>query len=85
MIYAVIPLLGDDTKLQEKLNTLGVPVYDDEAPKVYFVKYNKTTSSLADAIGYKEDGIGTGIILQISNYSGYANKDLWAWIRTNLI
>ena len=32
-------------------------------------------------LGYNGDeGAGTGIVIPISNYFGYASKDLWEWL-----
>ncbi len=81
MIYAIVPFQrSDKEKLREKIEKLGVPVYTDEAPIAYFVSYTGTTRKLAEAIGFSGGELGTGIVIPISNYYGYAAKDLWEWM-----
>lgn len=81
MIYAIIPFQrSKKEKLRNKVETLGIPVYTDEAPTAYFVSYNGTTRELAEAIGFSNGESGTGIVIPVSNYYGYAAKDLWEWI-----
>lgn len=83
MLYAVIPLqLPDLTILSSKIKSLEIPVYESLAPSVYFVSYKGTTQELSAALGYGDDKtIGTGVVLPVSNYFGYAPKDLWEWLR----
>ena len=82
MIYAIVPFQrGDKEKIRNKVEALGCPVYTDEAPSAYFVSYNGTTRELAEAIGLSDGESGTGIVIPVSNYYGYAAKDLWEWIR----
>ena len=82
MIYAIVPFQrSDKEKLRNKVETLGCPVYTDEDPMAYFVSYNGTTRELAEAIGLSDGKLGTGIVIPVSNYYGYAAKDLWEWIR----
>ena len=81
MIYAIIPFHRSDAEgLLDKVKTLEIPVYTDEAPTTYFVSYNGTTRELAEAIGLSNGESGTGIVIPVSNYYGYAAKDLWEWI-----
>ena len=65
----------------ETLKEQGRPVYTDYAPIAYFVSYKGTTRELAEEIGFSGGESGTGIVIPISNYYGYAAKDLWEWMR----
>ena len=84
MVYVIIPLRlpeGGDSALGAKIKSLKAPFYDKHAPHVYFVSCKKTTEELTEALGYGEDdAIGSGIVVPITNYSGYANKNLWEWL-----
>ena len=85
MIYAIVPFQrSEEEKLRQKIETLkeqGRPVYTDYAPIAYFVSYKGTTRELAEEIGFSGGESGTGIVIPISNYYGYAAKDLWEWMR----
>lgn len=83
MIYAIMPFnLASEKKLRANIEKHTKAQYLDEAPKAYFVSYDGTTRELADLIGYNEKSdVGTGIVIPITNHAGYANKDLWEWIR----
>ncbi len=81
MVYVVIPFRPGPAiqQLIEALPNMGV--YIAMAPSAYFISYRGTTKELAEAIGYNGDeGAGTGIVLPVSNYFGYASKDLWEWL-----
>lgn len=81
MIFAVIPF-EPSPALQEKIRGLEVPTYDAEAPIVYFVSFKGTTRKLAEALGYNEKDEETGVVIPVSNYFGFASKDLWEWLET---
>ena len=84
MLYVVIPLrlpADDDAHLRGKIRALDVQFYGKEAPRVYFVSYDGTTTELAEALGYGDDkAVGSGVVIPITNYSGYASKNLWEWL-----
>ena len=80
MIYVIIPF-GKSEALRQRIGELGIDVCDAEAPAAYFVSYDQTTSRLSEAIGYGDDGsVGSGVVIPVSNYSGYASADLWEWL-----
>ena len=85
MIYAIVPFQrNEEEKLRQKIEAFrkrGRPVYTDYAPIAYFVSYKGTTRELAEDIGFGGGESGTGIVIPISNYYGYAAKDLWEWMR----
>ncbi len=95
MIYAVVPIDSNenqklmlDTKIKELVGNKvthdrvqWVNVYTETAPNIYFVIYHGTTKELSQEIGFGDDlNIGTGIVLQVSSYHGYAQKTLWEWL-----
>ena len=85
MIYAIVPFQrNEEEKLRQRIEALrgsGRHVYTDYAPIAYFVSYKGTTRELAEDIGFGGGESGTGIVIPISNYYGYAAKDLWEWMR----
>ncbi|MDE0316514.1 MAG: hypothetical protein OXM61_16630, partial [Candidatus Poribacteria bacterium] len=99
MVYAVVPIQpNEDQKLalEKKLRDLAVrrvdtvaltqPVvlYDEVAPSIYFMTYHGTSRDLSKEIGFGEDlGVGSGIVMGVSNYFGYSNKTLWEWLRVH--
>lgn len=82
MVYAVIPFQAGSAVAERLAAVPNAGIYYDMAPAAYFISYQQgTTKDLANAIGYDGDAeVGTGIVLPVSNYFGYAAKDLWEWI-----
>ena len=80
MIYVIIPFEQGKGFLS-KLETLDISVCDVEAPAAYFVSFNGTTRKLSEAIGYGNDeDVGSGVVIPVSNYFGYASAELWEWL-----
>ena len=80
MLYAIIPF-EPGGKLRSRIDALGIPVCDVEALAAYFVSYDGTTRTLSEAVGYGNDEeAGTGVVMRISNYFGYASTELWEWL-----
>ncbi len=81
MVYVVIPFRAGSA-IQQRLEALTHQgLYTSVAPSAYFISYLGTTKELAETIGYNGDeGAGTGIVIPVSNYFGYAPKDLWEWL-----
>lgn len=80
MIYAIIPF-EEHTVIANKIKEIGVPVCESEAPVVYFVSFGGTTRKLSTLIGFGDDDrVGTGVVLRVENYFGYASEDLWEWM-----
>lgn len=80
MLYVIIPFERGERFLP-KLEDLGIPVCDVEAPAAYFVSFNGTTRKLSEAIGYGDDvDVGSGVVIPVSNYFGYASAELWEWL-----
>ena len=80
MIYAIIPFEPGE-KLRSSIDKLGIPVCDVEAPAAHFVSYNGITRKLSEAVGFGDDkDVGTGIVIPVSTYFGYASGELWEWL-----
>lgn len=79
MLYAVIPFSPKPTFAKNLAEVKG-QVYKDYGPQVYFVSYNGTTRELARALGLDDNSAGAGVVLSVSNYWGFAAKDLWEWL-----
>ena len=83
MIYAIIPF-EQGKGFRSRIDELGLPVCDVEAPAAYFVSFNDTTRKLSEAIGYGNDeDAGTGVVIPVSNYFGYASAELWEWLEVH--
>lgn len=80
VIYAIVPFEPGE-KLRSRIAKLEIPVCDVEAPAAYFVSYDGTTRKLSEAVGFGDDeDVGTGVVIRISNYFGYASSELWEWL-----
>lgn len=76
MIYAII-LFEPSEKLRSRIDKLEIPVYAGKAPAVYFVSFKGTTNERSEVVGHGDDRqVGAGIVIPISNYSGFASRDL---------
>ena len=83
-IFAVIPLNPgpDDQYIRGKLEQLHCGYFLIEAPNVYMVAFQGTCHELTRKLGCdnKTPVPGKLLILQVTDYSGYAHKELWEWI-----
>ena len=80
VLYAIVPFEPGE-KLRSRIDALGVPVCDVEAPAAYFVWYDGTTRKLSEAVGFGNDGdVGSGVVIRVANYFGYASTELWEWL-----
>ena len=80
--YIVVPVGQVGEGLAKKVESLDAKVSANWAPGLWLVAYNGTTSDLSEAIGLGDDeSMGTAIVLPVTNYSGYAPRDLWEWLK----
>ncbi|MDD9860239.1 MAG: hypothetical protein OXU40_07310 [Nitrospira sp.] len=79
MIYVIVSFKPGE-ELRGRVEALKSPVYAGESPSVYFVSYRGTTRELSDAIGYGDAQVGSGVVMPVSSYDGYASRDLWEWM-----
>ena len=55
--------------------------YADE--RVYFARYTGTAQQLSERVGFSGgENAQAGIVMEVGQYFGYANKDLWNWLRS---
>ena len=47
------------------------------------VSFIGTTQELAREVGLKEGGGASGVVLAFNNYSGFADPNIWEWLRNN--
>ena len=82
MIYVVVPFRGRE-KIGTAIKKAKLPVYeyDGEDSHVFFVSYGGTTQDLSEKVGLKGRREASGVVLPVSNYSGFASPDLWEWLR----
>lgn len=83
-VFAIVPLNPgpDDKYIRKKLEQLQCGYFLAEAPSVYMVSYKGTCYELTKALGFdnKTETPGKLLVLQVTDYSGYAHKELWEWI-----
>jgi uncharacterized lipoprotein len=82
--YAVVLLAEDpDTNKTAKiLQELDASVYDQYASRgVYFIRYSGTARQIHERVGFGNAGRPVhGIVISVSQYYGFANKELWNWM-----
>ena len=87
-VYMVVPLGGDDLNaFRTSIQELGshTAIYDDYAPRAWFVSFDGTAKQLSDKLGFtiregNEKPI-TGVVTGIDGYYGFGSKDLWVWLK----
>jgi len=78
--FAVIPLSESALDLQKALEGIQT-VYRDYEPNVLFVQYGGTAKQLAERVGFSQQhGAKNGIVVEVVDYYGYANTNLWRWL-----
>lgn len=84
MIYAVVPFRAENS-LGRAIRECKLPFhhYDGEDSSVYFVSYSGTTQELASKIGLDGTLDASGIVLPVNNYSGFANPNIWEWLKSH--
>lgn len=50
----------------------------------WLIAYNGTARELSDDLNITKGGVGTGLVVSISNYYGIAPTDMWEWIKTRM-
>ncbi len=82
MIYAIVPFQDSNPDgVFSELKKFEIPIYDAEAPNIYFVSWTESSTKLRHLIGWNEENQnGEGIILAVSEYTGYGRLDLHEWI-----
>ena len=84
MIYAVLSL-EEDGKLPDSVKKAATAIFDDYAPRAWFVAFDGTTTELNDLLwpDDEEDSspVGNGVVLPVIRHAGYASDDLWEWLK----
>ena len=81
MIYAVVPMEEAEYDLLEIVQRIDPAAYVSYSPRIYFVRFDGTSTSLASAVGFTaETRAQEGIVIPVDNDFGYANLDLWKWM-----
>lgn len=85
MLYAVVPLAGDEPKLPDDLKGNFRHINEQYAPKAWFVTFSGTTEELTDLIwpdNSDEDDypMPVGVVIRMDRYNGLASKQLWEWL-----
>ena len=78
--FAIIPLDDNIETLRKELDNHKA-VYRDYGPRAFFVKHGGTAKELAERVGFSQQhGARAGVIVEVVNYYGFANQDLWLWL-----
>ena len=78
--FAVIPFTDDTESVGKALEGFS-STYREYGPRAFFVKHGGTAKDLAEKVGFsKQDGANTGVVVEIAEYFGYANTNLWRWL-----
>ncbi|MYH69076.1 MAG: hypothetical protein F4147_02830 [Gammaproteobacteria bacterium] len=83
MLHAIIPFKSPSSILH-RLKDADVRYFfhDEEAGSIFLVSYEGTTGELAKLVGLsKEQNTSSGVVLAFDNYAGFANPDIWEWLR----
>ena len=82
MIFLILPFQPNDV-FEDFIQKLEEPVYSlsESSVSAYLVAFRGTTQELSAKLGYDDGKAGTGLIVPVSNYYGYASKDLWEWLK----
>ena len=82
MIYVVIPFADRDTNdVLARIRDIDKGAYDSYAPRAYFLQFGGTAESLAKTLGFStHTNKISGAVLEINDYYGFANRDLWEWL-----
>ena len=85
MLYAVVPLAGDDPKLPDGLKSHVSIMNEQYAPRAWFVAFNGTTDELTDLIWPEQVDEGDhpmplGMVIRMDRYNGFASTQLWEWL-----
>ena len=84
MNYAVVPLTNGKEDIRRAIEEIDKSYYSDYAPDIYFVRFSGTARALSEKLGFgneDEDEELSGIVMLIDDYFGYANADLWTWLK----
>ena len=84
-IYAVIQLTKekDPEKILSVIRDLDSAAFVQYASEgVYFIRFNGTAKQVSEHVGFSS-GPKTGVVLGISQYHGFASRDLWNWMGTS--
>lgn len=83
-IYAVVMLVDDEKSgVGGILRAVDSSLYEHYAPKFYLVRFGGTAQQLAEKVGFNEHGKNWGVVIKIDDYYGFADRDMWTWMRPN--
>lgn len=78
----MIVLFDDAPKdLKKEVLEIDSTAYMEYAPRAYVLNFGGTAKALWERLGYlREADRPAGIVVSISDYFGFAKKDLWSWL-----
>ena len=81
MIHAVVPFRGRE-RIREAIKKAKLVFYeyDGDESHVFFVHDSTTTQDIAEQLGLRAAGGPSSIVLPVSNYTGFADPNLWEWL-----
>jgi hypothetical protein len=82
----IIVVVAEDEPAYEQLHEAIQAKYPADNYRIssstWIVATGSPIGNVAKALGISEKGEIGGILLRISNYSGFASADIWDWLRT---
>ena len=54
-----------------------------EKHPLYFLSFGGEPKDLANLLGFHDGEKKSGIVIRVSQYTGYEEKELWDWLREN--
>ena len=83
MNFAVIPLGDPGPDFLADIQRIDSSAYVVYSPKIYFVRYDGTSTSLAATLGFSNNDKRFGVVIPAKGYFGYASQDLWGWLQSD--
>lgn len=78
-IFVVIATGGDSLPLKAAVEGF-FPGFTQVAANAWLVTANGVAKDVSDKLGLTEGGTGTGVVLTVSGYYGYASNAIWEWL-----
>jgi hypothetical protein len=80
-IFAIIPT-DDYEALSEQINQDFAGSHYELPHGEWLIAFNGTTKELSDRLGISDGQHGSAIIFLVTNYWGFADKNIWEWVAT---
>ena len=83
---AIFAIISQDNPNSGKLPGAITTIYKDDClevgPGEWLIADTSTCVEVSNKLGITDGSNGAAIILEVANYYGRANTNIWAWIKT---